>query len=548
MYSKKLSKQPSVPSISSTHISRQASEPLVRKNVYDSSMFAEQEAATFISKATNTTVFYQSWKPKFQYDRHGIVYMFHGLHDHSARFEGMALELIAKNFEVRTMDFVGHGQSDGLKGYFERFPILVADAYQFITQTMEAEHKSGDKPPVFLLGQGIGGSVSFHLALQLPFKVCGVVFTSPCFRIHSKFHAVLQKVASLGSKVTPKLAIASVSFHEYCHNSKIVEAIKSDPLICTQPIRMRVGHELLKETSRISKLFADFTYPFLAIHGSGDKICDIAGTEEMYNKSTSADKQFKKYEGGLHDLTHDYGFELTVREIVDWMCQRRTRNSTVASSQIAINSAKTTTDTSVGSASSVINGRLTHPSFMCSKAQSSVSCPENYQAEDLMANININSGSSSSSNNNIILSSSNSSNIVLSSTGNVIITGDKNGAEVDSPARDSPMRATRMRVRKLETPIHSLKTMTFEGAECVDDTYSESSENSEIALGSLTNGQSYNNYNYNYEYNSYKSVINNGVYGDGSGGEEEEEQEQNDEEKIGSKNEEDPNSLEALQM
>lgn len=46
--------------------------------------------------------------------------------------------------------------------------------------------------------------------------------------------------------------------------------------------------------------------PFLALHGSGDKLCNPIGSELLYRHSPAEDKTIKLYPGAKHQLFLEY--------------------------------------------------------------------------------------------------------------------------------------------------------------------------------------------------------------------------------------------------
>ena len=46
--------------------------------------------------------------------------------------------------------------------------------------------------------------------------------------------------------------------------------------------------------------------PFLVLHGDNDKLCNPLGSDLLYNRSPSEDKQIKLFPGASHQLFLEY--------------------------------------------------------------------------------------------------------------------------------------------------------------------------------------------------------------------------------------------------
>jgi hypothetical protein len=59
--------------------------------------------------------------------------------------------------------------------------------------------------------------------------------------------------------------------------------------------------------------------PMLFMHGDKDALTSLRGTEEIYQQCSSADKSFKVYPGGYHELHHDLDKEQWFSEVTTWL-------------------------------------------------------------------------------------------------------------------------------------------------------------------------------------------------------------------------------------
>lgn len=72
-----------------------------------------------------------------------------------------------------------------------------------------------------------------------------------------------------------------------------VEAYDSDELNYHGGMRISFGMQLMRAAAKIEKALPDISWPFLLLHGNADKLCDISGSQLMYEKTQSQDKALK---------------------------------------------------------------------------------------------------------------------------------------------------------------------------------------------------------------------------------------------------------------
>src|SRR4051812_18887837 len=71
------------------------------------------------SGAHGTQLYEQWWRPRTE--PRGVVVVVHGLKDHSTRYRGLAERLVKEGFAVHAFDLRGHGRSEGVRVWVDRF-------------------------------------------------------------------------------------------------------------------------------------------------------------------------------------------------------------------------------------------------------------------------------------------------------------------------------------------------------------------------------------------------------------------------------------------
>mmetsp|Transcript_23017 Transcript_23017/g.39555 ORF Transcript_23017/g.39555 Transcript_23017/m.39555 type:complete len:431 (+) Transcript_23017:190-1482(+) len=278
----------------------------------------------FICSPRGKKVFVQQWlpgrKPK------ALVFISHGLNEHSGRYDHVARQLNEAGYAVFAWDHHGHGRSDGIRAYVERFDFIVDDAVQYVNRVQ----RNFPNTPTFMVGHSMGGSVAIQSSRALKGSLNGLVLSAPAVLIHPI--PILKKLAPIVATIAPTLPSSPVPGKASTRCAKSALAKKQDPLVYKGPVRARTGYELIKTADNIQANMHTITVPFLVMHGTADSTTDPEGSKSLYRMAASHDKAIRLYNGLYHDLFHEAEKQLIVKDMVRWMdahipaSQRRTKS------------------------------------------------------------------------------------------------------------------------------------------------------------------------------------------------------------------------------
>ncbi|XP_022302768.2 monoglyceride lipase-like [Crassostrea virginica] len=229
--------------------------------------------------------------------RKGLLFISHGLGEHSGCYEEFASFLSSHGFIVFSHDHVGHGESHGIHNHVESFKEYTQPIFDHC-DVMKREHPN---LPLFLFGHSMGGAVAILAALEKPKYFSGVItsapFVIPTKGLPSKIEVFfLKHVVAI---ICPQRALHHVDPNEVTRDPIQVRKIQGDPLFHT-PLKARWGKAWHDAACQILQNLKSVSWPFFAIHGDADEISDVKFSQKMFNTASSQDKEIKIYPGFLH--------------------------------------------------------------------------------------------------------------------------------------------------------------------------------------------------------------------------------------------------------
>ncbi|PPR96759.1 hypothetical protein GOBAR_AA23899 [Gossypium barbadense] len=275
----------------------------IRRVVQDDDGVSMREFS-LVCSARGDTLFIQIWTP-ISVKIRGVVFLMHGLNEHSNRYNDFAKRLNTNGFKVYGMDWIGHGGSDGLHGYVHSLDYAVNDMKMFL----ERVFVENPGLPCFCFGHSTGGAIVLKASLdpEVENRVAGIILTSPAVGVLAPIISFLFQVHVANRRGNP-----------VSRDPEALVAKYSDPLVYTGPLRVRTGYEILRITSYLQHNMKRLKVPFLVLHGMDDTVTDPKASQKLYDEA-STDKTIKLYEGLLHDLLFEPEREAIMDDIIQWL-------------------------------------------------------------------------------------------------------------------------------------------------------------------------------------------------------------------------------------
>ncbi len=261
---------------------------------------------------------YRRWLPEELAIR-GIVFISHGLGEHSGRYRHVAAALTGAGLACYGIDHLGHGLSGGTRAYVPAGCLLVEDLAQFY-KIVRAEHPEA---PALLLGHSMGSLVGLGFALRYPGLLRGMAITGLPLHGEARMPAWLIALCLWAARHIPKLRLSPVGLPNVLTSDRqALQAWRADPLVDKGMWRIGTSAALLRMCREISAQAGDIALPLLLLHGEADHLVPASGSRFLAERAGSSDITLKIYPGLRHELVNEEERDAIIATIRDWLLAR----------------------------------------------------------------------------------------------------------------------------------------------------------------------------------------------------------------------------------
>ncbi len=258
-------------------------------------------------------LFAQTWMPDGP--SKAVICLLHGLGDHSQRFgTHFARCFTNAGYAILTFDMRGHGKSGGARGHISSIDSYMEDIDILL------DHAANQFPglPAFLYGHSLGGILALHYVLQKSPSLNGVVATDPGLKTAlEEQRGKIALVKALGS-ILPTLTLPSgLIVKDLARDPQVVSDYQNDPLV-HGVATLGFGKCSLAAIRWIFENAAEFPLPLLLMHGSGDRVAYLKGSQEFARLAGSG-CTLKVWEGYYHEIHNDIGKEQVLDYTISWL-------------------------------------------------------------------------------------------------------------------------------------------------------------------------------------------------------------------------------------
>ena len=259
------------------------------------------------------SIYYQVWLPEGKVK--ASLFIVHGLHEHSGRYTHLADYMTNKGYAVYSLDFPGHGKSDGLRSYVDSYDDFIdpMETYLKMIQSWQPEK------PIFLMGHSLGGLLAAVYLIDHPDQVNGAVLSGSLVKVPDYVSEFTLRIGKILSTILPKLRIIEIDKEGLSRDPSVVQAYRDDPLVYNGKTTARISNEINNAIDLLEKRGSIIKQPLLILHGGDDRVCDPSWSQYIHDLVSSPDKQLTIYNGLFHEIYNEPEAEMVFVDVQNWL-------------------------------------------------------------------------------------------------------------------------------------------------------------------------------------------------------------------------------------
>ncbi|MDP5071723.1 MAG: lysophospholipase [Congregibacter sp.] len=257
-------------------------------------------------------VFYRRWDVPAP---RAVALIVHGLGEHSGRYQHVAEALAARKIASFAPDHPGHGRSPGHRCFINKFADYDG-ALDVLREKIGAEYPG---VPCFIIGHSMGGLIAANYLLTRQSQFAGAAFSGAAFEVPVPPSGMALLINKILASIVPKLGALQLDASEVSRDAEVVRRYQEDPLVHSGKISARLLVELFAAMDHLQERRGDITLPVLVMHGEGDVMAAVSGSQHFFDNVGSADKTLRLYPGLYHEIFNEPEQAQVLGELGDWL-------------------------------------------------------------------------------------------------------------------------------------------------------------------------------------------------------------------------------------
>jgi len=258
-------------------------------------------------------LYYQCWLPDTK--PKAVLLVVPGAAEHSGRYTNLVNYFVPRAYAVYSLDTQGHGKSEGVRCYVNKFSDYVDDLKIFF----DIVHSKQSDRKVFLTGHSMGSIIAISYAVQYQRDLAGLIISGAALKPGSSIPTVLKTVVRVISLLFPKMGVTVLDATAISQDKAVVDAYIHDPLVYRGKIPARFGAEMVKILDRLPSQIPEIKLPIIIMHGTEDRLCNPEGSQMLYDLVGSSDKTLKFYQAFYHEVFNEPEHLQVMADLEAWL-------------------------------------------------------------------------------------------------------------------------------------------------------------------------------------------------------------------------------------
>lgn len=241
----------------------------------------------------------------------------HGFAEHRKRYHHFGSWMANEGIAVASIDFRGHGASQGKRGHIKNFQEYLLDVRVFLNWVI----KNFPDVPIILGAHSNGGLIAARFLQEegSGFNFKASVMTGPFFDVATPVPGATMAIAGFLSRVWPSLsAPTKIPPEAVSHNAEIIREYGSDPLVFKTASFRWLTETLVNQEIALNRA-SEIRLPLLIMQGMADTIVNPNASRRFFENASSEDKEWVPYEGLRHEILNENEREQVYRTMLDWI-------------------------------------------------------------------------------------------------------------------------------------------------------------------------------------------------------------------------------------
>jgi len=254
----------------------------------------------------------RQWVP--QEPARATVLIVHGISEHSGRYEHVGAAFAAAGIAAVAFDQRGHGRTEGVSTYINKFSEFIDDVEDHLTQLRATGL------PVVLLGHSMGGLVATRYAVSDRPPPDLLVLSGPALAsgVPPWQETLASKLAQLAPRFFLKPPKQLFNTDMLSRDPAVGQAYDADPLV-RPGSTVQLLAQIFATQAEVRDRLDALTVPTLCLHGTDDQVVECAASELIDGR---ANVERRALPGLRHELFNEPEGPELISDVIDWINQR----------------------------------------------------------------------------------------------------------------------------------------------------------------------------------------------------------------------------------